>query len=285
MKAVRTICCLILLSLVPVCQAAAAPIGPGNQRYRVDLRGQPIEVFTFRPACPIQGILLVFHGLHRGVENYRDAARPLATQLCMIVVAPLFDEERFPGWRYQRGGIVHRHALQDPQAWTGSLVLQLVSWVRQQENRPLPYSMIGHSAGGQFLSRLAAFTPTKATRIVVANPSSYVFANLRIKAPFGMGGVYPRHRAEAELRRYLQTPVTIFLGKDDVGDKDRDESAGARAQGETRLARGLNAYYSARALARSAGWPFNWRLVRVARVGHSARKMLGSKRAVEALSP
>lgn len=175
--------------------------------------------------------------------------------------------------------------MRDAQDWTGPLVLQLVAWVRQQENRPLPYSMIGHSAGAQFLSRLAAFTPTEARRIVVANPSSYVFASLQIKAPFGMGGVYPPRSAERQLRRYLHAPVTIFLGKDDVGDKDRDESAGARAQGETRLERGLNAYRSARALARARGWAFNWRLVGTPHVGHSAAKMFGSERVFDALSP
>src|SRR5262245_23133032 len=49
------------------------------------------------------------------------------------------------------------------------LVLDLVILVPQQEGRPIAYSLFGHSAGGQFVDRLAAFVPTEARRIVVAN--------------------------------------------------------------------------------------------------------------------
>ena len=76
--------------------------------------------------------------------------------------------------------------------------------MRAQEGRALSYTMIGHSAGGQFLGRLAAFTPTEATRIVVSNASSYVFASLDIKAPFGLGGVYQIRTAVARLKRYCR---------------------------------------------------------------------------------
>jgi pimeloyl-ACP methyl ester carboxylesterase len=244
-----------------------------------------LRVFTYRPGCSEPGILLVFHGLNRNAENYRDHARSLGDRACMIVVAPLFDDKLFPSWRYQRGGIVDRHVVQPASEWTGKLALQLVAWVRRQEGRNAPYAMIGHSAGAQFLSRLAAFTPTEAGRIVIANPSTHVFASLEIKAPFGLGGVYPSVTATAELRRYLNTPVTIFLGQEDTGDENRNDSAEARAQGETRHDRGLNAFRSARALARSRGWAFNWRLVELPGTGHSAAKMFSSSEALQALSP
>jgi pimeloyl-ACP methyl ester carboxylesterase len=244
-----------------------------------------MDVFTYRPSCPSTGILLVIHGLERKAEGYRNVSRGLGDRLCMIVVAPLFDAERFPSWRFQFGGIVYQRALQQPRDWTGQLMLELVAWVRQQEGRALPYSMIGHSAGGQFLSRLATFTPTEATRIVIANPSSYVFASLQIKAPFGLGGVYSPRVAEAQLKRHLQTPVTIFLGQEDVGDEQLSNSPAALAQGEKRYDRGLNAYRTAQALAQSRGWTFNWRLVELAGVGHDTRKMFNSAKALEALSP
>jgi pimeloyl-ACP methyl ester carboxylesterase len=259
MNRFRKIChCAVLLFLAAASvPTLAAPTEPGNGKYTVDLRGLPIDVFTYRPNCPSTGILLVFHGVNRNAEGYRNVSRSLGDLLCMIVVAPLFDTERFPSWRFQFGGLGYQRALQQPRDWTGQLVLELVAWFRQQEGRALPYSMIGHSAGGQFLSRLAAFTPTEATRIVIANPSSYVFASLQIKAPFGMGGVYPPRMAEVQLQRYLQTPVTIFLGEEDFGDEQLSTSPAALAQGEKRYDRGLNAYLTARALAQSRGWTFN----------------------------
>ena len=107
-------------------------------------------------------------------------------------------------------------------------MLALVDWVRRQEGRPLAYSLIGHSAGGQFLDRLAAFVPTEARRIVVANPGSYVFPSLDIDAPYGLGKVYSGADGEAQLRRYLQQPLTIYLGEGDTRDDDRDNRSGRR---------------------------------------------------------
>src|SRR5262249_44773221 len=80
---------------------------------------------------------------------------------CRVVVAPLLDRRAFPLWRYQRGGIVRDGVLQKPGDWTGRLALSLVDWVRRQDGKPLPYSLLAHSAGAQFLDRLAAFVPTR----------------------------------------------------------------------------------------------------------------------------
>ena len=44
--------------------------------------------------------------------------------------------------------------------WTVDMVPELVSWARRREGRlDAPYYLFGHSAGGQFLSRVAAFAP------------------------------------------------------------------------------------------------------------------------------
>ncbi len=259
------------------------PIKQGNAKYAVDLQGTSLDVFTYKPSCPIKSILFVFHGNARNAKTYRDAAHNLGDRLCVLVVAPLFDAKRFPGWRYQRGGIFHQGVLQNTTHWTAQFVLELVKWVREKEGRSLPYSLIGHSAGSQFLSRLAAFTPTDATRIVIANPSTYVFADLTIKAPYGFGGVYAPKIAEAELKRYLAAPVTIFLGEADITNKALNQSSVALLQGKKRYDRGLNAFQSAEALAKSHGWIFNWRLVVVPNVGHSATKMFSSPLAIKAL--
>jgi hypothetical protein len=87
------------LSLILAAASAptfAAPIAPGNTKYTVDLRGLPMDVFTHRSSCPSTDILVVIHGLERKAEGYRKVSRGLGDRLCMIVVAPLFDAERFP---------------------------------------------------------------------------------------------------------------------------------------------------------------------------------------------
>jgi pimeloyl-ACP methyl ester carboxylesterase len=265
--------------------AAADPIAPGDNELTADLGHTRMTVFTHRPKCDEPSLLLVFHGLGRNAEAYRNRARRLGDRLCAIVVTPLFDTKRFPTWRYQRGGIAEGSKVKPPREWTGRFVIDLVNWVQKQEGRSLSYSLIGHSAGGQFLSRVAAFVPTAARRIVVANPSTYVFPSLETDAPYGLRGVYRGAEAEAALRRYLAAPVTIYLGQEDTGDENRNDSRQARAQGETRYDRGRNAFAAGQKAAQAHRVPFNWRLIELPGAGHSARDMFTAPEAVKALEP
>jgi hypothetical protein len=283
--AARRIVVTMLACLLAGPHAGAGPIAAGNGQQTVDLDGTRLVVFTYRPSCSDPSLLLVFHGNARNPRRYRDDARPLADRNCLLLVAPLFDKRTFPIWRYQRGGIVKEGVVQNPRDWTGRLVLDLVDWVRGQEGRPLTYSLFGHSAGAQFLDRLTAFVPTEARRIVVANPGSYVVASLDIAAPYGLGNVYAPAEGEAQLRRYLIQPLTIYLGEGDTREDDRDESPDALAEGASRYQRGLNVFNAGKALALGRGWTFNWRLVELPGVGHSARKMFAAPQASEALAP
>ena len=271
-----------LLAAPPV---AAEPIPLGSGRQTVDLNGTRLTVFTYRPACPNPSLLLVFHGIVRNAAKYRDYARTLADRDCLLVVAPLFDKRAFPLWRYQRGGVVRDGVVQKPGDWTGRLALALVDWVRRQEGKTLAYSLLAHSAGAQFLDRLAAFVPTEAKRIVVANPGSYVFPSLEIAAPYGLGRVYAGADGDAELKRYLAQPLTIYLGEGDTREDDRDDSPDALAQGASRHQRGVNAFNAGKVLAQVRDWPFNWRLVELPGVGHNAKKMFAAPQASAALSP
>jgi len=267
--------------LMAIGSASAANIetGPGEQTALLEV---PIDIFTYRPAdCVPSGFLIVFHGVDRNADAYRDNAKPLADKLCLIVAAPLFDNQRFPSWRYQHGGVVYRKALQPDANWTGNLVLQLASWLRQQEKQAgMPYYLIGHSAGAQFLSRAAAYIPSDARRIVIANPSTHVLASLDDGPPYGFSGM---PSAEEMLKRYLAAPVTILLGQEDHGSKNLADDAEAEQQGATRFERGERAFHQAEEVARQHGWPFGWRLVEVPGVGHSARSMFASPMAVDAL--
>jgi pimeloyl-ACP methyl ester carboxylesterase len=282
----RWLALAVVISWLTCSAAGAEPIPAGAGKQQVVVNGEDLTVYTYRPSgCSEPVLLIVMHGLSRNADGYRDYARPLADRDCMLVVAPRFDKKRFPGWRYQHGGIVHKGAVQEANQWTGNFIVALVEQVRAMEGRRMPYSLIGHSAGGQFLSRLAAFVPTEAQRIVVANPGTHVMPSVKTEAPFGLGGVYPNTAAEAELRRYLAQPLTIFLGQDDTGEENLNESSEAMAQGKTRYARGLNAFKAGQSLAQSRSWPFNWRLVELPGTGHSASKMFASKEASQALKP
>jgi hypothetical protein len=276
---------MLALPLLFACAADAPPPGApvsGSGTATAGVNGTALTIFTYCPeGCRITSVLLVFHGLNRNAEGYRDDAIPLARKLCAYIAAPLFDTERFPAWRYQRGGIVHNGRVLPEAIWTVSLVPALVQWARAQAGQPdLPYSMIGHSAGAQFLGRVAAYEPNAAAHLVIANPSTWVEASLTTKAPYGFGGL---PGGEAALKRYLASPVVVLLGGSDTGSRDLATSDEAEEQGANRLERGNNAFEKAKAAAKQHNWPFGWRKLIVPDTGHSAAVMFGSPQALEAL--
>ena len=71
----------------------------------------------------------------------------------------------------------------------------------------------------------------------------------------------------------------------DTRDDERNDYPEALAQGASRYQRGVNVFNAAKTLAQTRGWKFNWRLVELPGVGHSARKMFSAPQAFEALSP
>ena len=276
----------VLSCVLGATAVAAAPIAAGDGQQTVDIAGTRMTVFTYRPAnC---SDLVVAAGVSR--------RRPQCPQLPGLRPPTRRSELPAAGRAAVRPARLSRMALParrhrqgrrgpEPVGLSGRLVLALVDWARQQEGRPLAYSLLGHSAGGQFLERLAAFVPTQAKRIVVANPGSYVFPSLDVAAPYGLGKVYASADGEAQLRRYLELPLTIYLGEADTRVDDRDDSPDARAQGASRHQRGVNAFNAARTLAQKRGWTFNWRLVELPGVGHNAPKMFSAPQASDALAP
>jgi hypothetical protein len=262
-----------------------AGIGPGNGEQTAALPRASLELFTYRPAdCSPRLLLLVFHGVKRDAGPYRDRARPLADRLCAVVLAPLFDKERFPRDLYQYGGVMQKEVVAAAGSRTVDLVGPLVAWARTAVGSPrMPYVLLGHSAGAQFVDRVAAFTATDAARIVVANPSTWVMPSLTTAAPFGFLGVEPPSAAEEELRAYLARPLIVLLGGADTGTHNLARSPEAMAQGPYRLARGRNAFQMAHQVAERRRWPIHWTLVEVSGVGHDAAAMFSAPQTMTAL--
>ncbi len=277
--------------LAALSMAAAAPFPAGSAKSTLDVDGVALEVYSYKPATYERDpVLLVLHGLDRNAPGYRDYAKPLADRYGYLVVAPLFDRERFPTWRYQQGGIarvVNGEIQPRPESeWTGHVFDALIEAVRREEGAPdLPYLAIGHSAGAQALGRYAAFLANKAQRMVVANPSSYVWPSRGMRYPYGYGGLPAALSGDAALRRYLAQPMIVMLGTADVKQGGSlNMRPGAMAQGPNRHERGLNFFRAGEQLARERGWSFGWRLVEVPDVGHSARRMFGSEAAAAAFA-
>jgi pimeloyl-ACP methyl ester carboxylesterase len=276
-----------LLAAGPVALAQSLPAG--SNRFVLPNLGEPIEVFTHKPASYRDGpLIVVIHGSDRNAEEYRNYAIPLAERFHALVVAPLFDAARFDDERYKRGGGVTKAGrLQPREQWTFNVITRLVAEVRRREGRPdLPYYVIGHSGGAQFTARMAMYLPGDARRFVAANAGSYTFPDPGVKFPYGLGGLPPELADDDTLRRYLAAPLTLYLGTGDVLQLESDGfdfSLPAMQQGPHRLARGHHFFDTMQSLAARRGWTFNWRLVETPGIAHSGEKMFRAAEVGDAL--
>ncbi|MGI9433869.1 MAG: hypothetical protein ACR2Q4_03415 [Geminicoccaceae bacterium] len=256
------------------------------ERATARLGGETLDIVTYRGrsnAC--QALVIMFAGRSRDAEGLVRKARTLAERNNFAIVAPEMDRERFPTWRYHRAGVAQRTVMQPREHWIGPIVNDLIAWARRWTALPSVGTILfGHSAGGQLLSRVAAYCPpTDIDRIVISNPSVYVAPSLTEMAPHGFAKLFGSEEALIRLQSYVAQPISIYLGCDDIGAKDLVGNPAARRQGMHRLERGRSVFRQAEALARTQGWHFGWRLVEVANVGHSSRGMLAAPEVLTAL--
>jgi hypothetical protein len=266
-------------------------IPSGSSTLTAMVGGVALDVFTYRPSTEIGGLLFIFHGTNRNADDYCRFAQYLADRRGLIVIAPRFDTDRFPNIAYHRGNIVDSSGrVRPPSEWTTRFVPLLVDWARQREGAMLPYWLWGFSAGGQFLSRVAAFEQPDARRIVVGGASTHVLPLLGShpngeRAPYGMGGVFGSLVEAEKLRGYLALPLSIYVGGDDNNADDPLLTSGSAAdrQGTDRLDRGQKTLALARFVAESNGWRFGWRMVIGPEIAHSSSRMLRSRRVLASL--
>lgn len=266
---------------------AATPIPPGKWSFIFnDARGQPerpIRVYTYRPSkcdtrCPI---VFVMHGAKRNASQYRDHWELLADSHNLLIVAPEFSAKHWPrAAAYNLGDMA---AQADREKWTYSAIEHLFDEVRDGHNG---YAIFGHSAGGQFVQRMALFRPdNRASVMVAANPGWYAMPEWRkdkASEPFPYSLV-ESPAGEAEVRRALQRRFVLLLGEkdNDPDDDNLNQSAGAKQQGASRLERGENFFKAATAAAAELGVKFAWELNEVPDTAHDGAAM--SRIAAQAL--
>ncbi len=268
-------------------QAVDSSIVPdGASCIEQEIAGWVFSIYTYHPRQEAKPeVLLLFDGMHRNAEQIRNKAIRLAERTGMTLLAPLMDSERFPNWRYARAGVIQKRKIQPPAEWTGPILQALVDWARGLfPCTPARVSLLGHSAGGQLLSRVSAYSPlVHVDEIIIANPSTHAMPVLHERAPYGFKGLFSTEEADRRLRAYLTAPITIYLGKEDKGTRNLSRSTAAIRQGSNRLKRGRFAFRTAQGMAKSLGSPCHWRLVEVPGVAHSSRAMLEAEQLIEIL--
>lgn len=279
---------LLLLCAGPtVLYAEDISIPSGKSSITLELRGKTIPVFLYKPeSYRRERILVVMHGVNRNAEEYRDHAEKMADRLGTLIVAPLFDVNQFPSVKYQRGGVVNQDNEPQPRdEWTYLFIPEIVERIRELENqKDIPFYVIGHSAGGQFVVRMSAFLNTGAKRLVASNPGSLIFPTRDNPFGYGFGGLPSELSSDEQLKNFLSVPLTLYVGtEDNKPDEYFDDSADAMKQGNGRYQRSHACFNMAKRLAEENGWPFAWRIVDAPGIGHDHEMMFNHQMCEQAL--
>lgn len=238
---------------------------------------RPVRVWVDAPADPSSAeILIVMHGMGRNGADYRADWTGLVVDHNVLVLAPEFSDEHFPGAEmYNLGNVQDQAGRPVPiEQWTFQIVEALFDHVKQEVRGQQPsYLLFGHSAGAQFVHRFIEFMPTHRARLAVAaNAGWYTMPDDTVAFPYGLEG---SPRKEWELGHALASNLVILLGSDDVDNQDDSlrRDSGSDAQGMNRLDRGLSFYKASRDAAARQSLPFAWRLTALPAVAHSHTDM------------
>ena len=279
---------MLILSILPAVAANPGLIPEGKGEVSVGEGERAIRVYTYKPKGFSNGpIFFVFHGAKRNAEDYRNWTISLAEKHHAMVAAPFFDQERFLAHLYSWGGILTKDGtLRNRKQWSFPIATEVIQDILKCEGDPKrDHYLIGHSGGGQFLTRYAAMEPVTAKRVVAANAGTYAFPRLDWDWGYGFGKLPKDFQKEDRFKKMVETPMTIYLGLADTipsGD-NFDASSEANRQGKARLERGRSFFEYCQKLAKEKGWKFNWIKVEVPNVGHDAELMINDLRMEKAL--
>ena len=219
-------------------------------------------------------VLFVMHGVHRNANKYRDTWIRLVHQHDVLLVAPEFSKEQFPGCKGYNLGNVREdsEALTENSAF--AILERLFDQVRQTMNLTTEeYLLYGHSAGAQFVHRAMMFLDSPRVRIAVAaNAGWYTLPTFQIQFPYGLQN---SPCSTKQLRVVLEKRLVILLGEQDTerADQHLRMTQPAKQQGRHRYERGQTAFRIARETATAMKTRFHWRLESVPKIGHCNRSM------------
>ena len=218
-------------------------------------------------------VQFVMHGVNRNADSYCEAWQAKAEQYGLIILAPMFDKNKFPSAMYQQGNVCSNGILNYEEEMTYSIIDAIFkAFVQKYNIADQTYNIYGHSAGAQFVHRLVLFYNTPyLDKAVAANAGSYTFISNKQDFPFGyrnLGGL------SAVSKKVFRKKLIVFLAEGDtIQDSHLNVSTEANKQGYNRFDRGNNFFKSAENYATRKKISFEWQLLTLPNAAHSNRQM------------
>ncbi|MFI5014681.1 MAG: hypothetical protein ACHQAY_20290 [Hyphomicrobiales bacterium] len=240
--------------------------------------GRPLILHSARPRhyAPTTPILFVQHGRSRNGRDYRDYLIPLVDEHDLLVIAPEFSNESFPGqaW-YNSGNVLDEAKRLNPAPSRSYAIIEHLFAALQAQGvtERKGYGLFGHSAGSQFVHRMVMFGHRRhVVSAVAANAGTYMMPDLSVEFPYGLRAT---GMGEGDLEALLGFRLTVMAG---TADNDPDEpffpkDPGSMRQGATRYERAHRFVEAGRDMARRLGMHCAWTIIDVPGVAHDGRQM------------
>jgi pimeloyl-ACP methyl ester carboxylesterase len=236
-----------------------------HQRGRVLFRrlagdhGQHYFLYLPRSGSVNARVLVSVHGISRNAREHAEEFARLAERHGVVLVAPLFSADRFPG--YQRLGRRADRVLESILAEVGRLTGAFTRRVY----------LFGFSGGGQFVHRYAMANPRRVRAYVLGAPGWYTFPDPEQRYPRGIAPDDSRTGPRFEPEEFLRVPATVVVGEHD-GERDpslRADPRIDRQQGLNRIERGRRWVQAMNLAARARGLVAPFRFELLPGAGHS----------------
>lgn len=275
--------CVVTFIAATFCTAMAfadarVEFGSGNFVFAFpsDGRIREIPVWYHRPQSVEADapIVFVMHGAGRTAQNYRKYWITIAEERRFVLLVPEFSRAQFRN-DYNLERLARADGELLPKAeWPYTAIERIFDTVRKDNGfTATTYDIYGHSAGAQFVHRLAFLIPEARYRVAVAaNAGWYTMPEFDIAYPYGLAG---SPATASTLSAVLGRKLVVLLGDWDIDPNHRDlrRTPEANLQGEHRYARGHAFFARAKAASAALGVPFNWELHTAPGVAHSNARM------------
>ncbi|NMG42395.1 hypothetical protein GPA22_01430 [Aromatoleum toluvorans] len=214
-------------------------------------------------------ILVSVHGISRNALEHVKLFAPFAERAGVVVVAPLYERERFPD--YQRLSANARG--ESPVAVMEAIVAEVA---RTTGALAAPLRLFGYSGGGQFVHRYAMAHPERVAAYVVGAAGWYTFPDAERRYPYGLRYSRRLQMGGFDLNRFLAVPGWVLVGERDVheGTAMRKTDRVTLDQGESRLERGRRWVEAINAAAAARGQAGPVRFETLARSPHNFRRSM-----------
>lgn len=211
----------------------AAKPGIVQERVLHDDWQQRYFIYVPHERDPAKPLFVAIHGISRNAREHAEQFSGLAERYGVAVIAPLFDEQRFPD--YQRLGRRGRGARAD--LMLERIVDECATLIGADARR---FCLFGYSGGGQFAHRFALAHPHRIAAYAIAAAGWYTLPDPSQRFPMGTGGSSRLTGIAFHAEEFLTVPAAVFVGERDVyaGSALRQSEQLSDSQGENRFERG-----------------------------------------------